>query len=138
MLVQEAPLPLRQGVCWGELRRTGTSGHAGHLTGCGGRLWRERWLNGSDVGRLQGTVEVGNIRTGGLVTHRTGLTPTSKVRLRSHFHTAAPAGFTPTNVSCFCLNTDKHMRLRLISCLLLTWNNYFNNLLFPIKITACL
>lgn len=77
---------------WGvEPRGTGRSGHAGHLTGCGGRLWRERWLNGSDVGRLQGTAEVGNIRTGGLVWDTTGLTPNSKIRLRRHFHTAAPS-----------------------------------------------
>lgn len=55
----------------GEPGGTGRSGHAGHLTGCGGRLWRERWLNGSDVGRLQGTAEVGHIRTGVLVTDRT-------------------------------------------------------------------
>lgn len=64
----------------GEPRGTGRSGHAGHLTGCGGRLWRERWLNGSDVGRLQGTAEVGNIQTGGLVTDTAGLTPTFQVR----------------------------------------------------------
>lgn len=50
----------------------GESDHAGHLTGRGGRLWRERWLNGSDVGRLRGKRKVGNIRTKGLVvqTHR--------------------------------------------------------------------
>ena len=33
---------------------SGESGHAGHLTGRGDLLWRERWWNGSDVGRLQG------------------------------------------------------------------------------------
>lgn len=56
----------------------GESDHAGHLTGRGGRLWRERWLNGSDVGRLRGKRKVGNIRTKGLVvqTHR------------SHFYSA--------------------------------------------------
>lgn len=46
------------------------SGHAGHLTGRGGRLWRERWWNGSDAGRLQGAGEVGNNGTRGLVTDR--------------------------------------------------------------------
>ncbi len=59
MLVLKALLPLRWGI-WGETERDwefGALGHAGHLTGCGGQLWRERWLNGSDVGRLQGTRE---------------------------------------------------------------------------------
>lgn len=58
------------GRIWGKTERdweVGSSGHAGHLTGRGDRLWRERWLNGSDVGRLQGTGEVGNIHTRGLV-----------------------------------------------------------------------
>lgn len=36
----------------GELKRD--SGHASHLTGCGTQRRRERWWNGSDVGRLWG------------------------------------------------------------------------------------
>lgn len=75
-------------------RGIGRSEHAGHLTGCGGRLWRERWLNGSDVGRLRGTAEVGDIGTGGLVTDTAGLTPTFQVR--GQFHTA--------ELTCFCFD----------------------------------
>lgn len=46
-------MPLRCGI-WGRTERdweAGRAGHAGHLTGCEGQLWREHWLNGSDVGR---------------------------------------------------------------------------------------
>lgn len=73
MLLQSALL-LRLEVLSGEGLEgwTGGSGHAGHLTGCGGQPWTERWLNGSGVGRLQGTAEVGDIRTGGLVTDTAG------------------------------------------------------------------
>lgn len=50
------------------------SGHASHLTGCGGQRRRERWLNGSDVGRLWGPQRWVPSRAGGkkrgLVNHR--------------------------------------------------------------------
>lgn len=71
MLLQSALL-LRLEVLSAEGLGGGWSGHAGHLTGCGGQPWTERWLNGSGVGRLQGTAEVGDIRTGGLVTDTAG------------------------------------------------------------------
>lgn len=107
-------MPLRCGI-WGRTERdweAGRAGHAGHLTGCEGQLWREHWLNGSDVGRLQGTGEVADTQTRGLVTQTTGRTPTSEVRLRSHCHTAAlTLDFTDLILSCVCFSLkNKCMR----------------------------
>lgn len=87
----------------GEPRGTGRSGHAGHLTGCGGRLWRERWLNGSDVGRLQGTAEGGHIRTGMLVTDRTAGTTQEPF---SHCGTDRHVSLVSFCVDCFYTNVS--------------------------------